>query len=333
MVILSPKNVLLNQLHWLLSSEQGSYIESFTEILHGPRALTDASSQVNSTRHFNKDINWQEIPLTKTQDICSVLYTSALPQKLAKQYDLKRSLTLTEISQRIVHWLNQARQKQFDDLCDLAYKDFDSSLPHQLWFEFEIGTQRLGRIAFCLSNRGVALWLQHVQQDLHGLHEDSHWGESQKLSLSRIDTSLLWQMQYTHARCCTLLALWQTSQPDQSIDHRSLRPTDTYPLGLSAPQAQRLIQALIETADDMFWIPYRWPDRQYVLLLKRATQLCQSFDQFYRGCLYGFGQLSSTAAPSEMSRFKANFGLVAATRNLLKVLLYKHFHAKSPASL
>ncbi len=332
MAILSLKSILLSQLHRVLRSERSTCTAGFAELLYGSRDLTCTPSQSNSTQHFDEDINWQEIPLTKTQDISSILYTSALPQKLAEQYDLKRRLTLVEISQQAVQRLDQARQEQFNNLCLLEHKYCDSRLARQLWFEFEIGIQRSGWMTFCFSNQGVALWLQHTQQDLHGFHKDSNPGDRQTFLLNEIDTSSLWQMQYTHARCCTLLALWQTSQPDQSAAHLPW-PTDTYPLSISTPQAQRLIRALIETADDMFWIPYRWPNRQYILLLKRAAQLCQSFDQFYRGCLYGFSQLSPTSAPSEKSQFKANFELVAATRSLLKVILHKHFHAKSPTSL
>ncbi len=333
MAILSLKGILLSQLYRVLLSEQGSCIASFIEILHGHKDLADASSSLNSIQPFDKAFNWQEIPLTKTQDIRSVLYISALPQKLAKKIDSNWGLTLAEISQQIGQRLDQVRQEQFNNLCVLDHKGFDSSWSRQLWFEFKITTQPPEWITFCLSDQGVALWLQHAQQDLHMLYEGGCPVGKQPLSTSEIYTSSLWQMQYNHARCCTLLALWQRSQPDQGRSSPLPWPTGLHSLRAFAPQAQHLTQALIDTADDTFWIPYRWPDRQHALLLRRATHLCQSFDQFHRGCLYGFSQLSPTAAPSEILRFEANFGLVAATRNLLKILLYKHFNAESPTSL
>lgn len=292
----------------------------------------------------------------------SVLYISALPQQLAEKYDPKKVLTLTEISHQTVQRLDRARQEQsHSNLCDLAYKSLGSVLSRQLWFEFEIETQRPGWVAFRLSDQGVAQWLQHAQEDLHRLPENSSsqdrsHPDQQQRPLAKTD-AVLWQMQYTHARCCTLLKLWQETQSGHSsgplwgadrggADRWRDRSTadipvaanlpwlhDSQQLSVSTPQAHQLIQALIATADDMLWMPERSPDRQHALLLKRAAHLCQSFDEFYRGCLYGFSQVSPIAAPPATLQFEALFGLVAATRNLLSVLLCQHFEAASPTSL
>ncbi|MGB3295038.1 MAG: hypothetical protein WBB01_18810 [Phormidesmis sp.] len=336
MTVLSLKGILMSFLHWFSTSEYGALREDLTRPLQSATKLPCALSQLNPTQYLDSDIDWQTISIIQKQDASSVLYISALPQKLAEKYNPKKGLTLLAISQQTVQQLNQARQKlSRNNLCALADKSLDSILSCQLWREFEIETQRPGWISFHLSNRGVALWLQHVQQDLlclpaAGSHQDRLHLAGQRLT--HAETNAVWQMQYTYARCCTLLKLWQETQSDLPASTDLSWLTDSHQLRVSAPQALQLIQTLIATADDVFWIPYRWPDRQYALLLKRAARLCQSFDGFYRGCLYGFSQGSSTAGPLE-KQFKARFGLVAATRNLLRVLLCEHFEAPSPASL
>ena len=312
---------------------------------------------MNPAQHSDRDIRWQEISLTQKRDVSSVHYLSALPQQLARQHPLQKELTLAEISQQIVQWLNLVREEHPPNgLCDLAHKSLNSGLSCRLWAEFKIETQRPGWIAFCLSSRGLGLWLQYAQQSLHPSQDRPSENSSDHLRLDRQwplqaeTAAAIWRMQYTHARCCTLLKLWQETQPGQSrraltgADGRNDPPTDppalpdliwltdTCQLRLSTPQAYQLIQALISLADDMVWVSLECPERRRALLLKRAAQLCQAFDEFYRGCLYGFSQFS-TAAPSKILQLKARFGLVAVTRNLLKVLLEHYLKVPSPTSL
>ncbi len=153
--------------------------------------------------------------------------------------------------------------------------------------------------------------------------------------------AMLWAAQYTHARCCTLLHLWQELQPGRipsltaplAGSSDSLWLTAENLLRVHTPQARQLIQTLIEITDDLFEISYQWTDRQYFLLLKLAAQLCQSFEQFYSACLSGFGRVPATSDRSEALLFRARFGLVLATQYMLKSLLQGCFAAETPDSL
>lgn len=183
--------------------------------------------------------------------------------------------------------------------------------------------------------------IQPIYPSLGQLNERQRQGPKQRprptKALLSSDPSL-WQVQYTHARCCSLLRLWADICPAAREKHPqpAVVPwmSDEYPqLRLDTPQDQDLIQALIETADSLFWIPYRWPDRQYSLLLRASAQLCQSFETFYKTRLSGFGQVSSSAAAATYRLFQARFALVAATKSILKHLLSSHFDARSPISL
>ncbi|NJM98604.1 MAG: hypothetical protein HC800_16895 [Phormidesmis sp. RL_2_1] len=174
--------------------------------------------------------------------------------------------------------------------------------------------------------------------------------EMKSSSIGLEHEAMLWNIQYTHARCCELRLLWDESQSSrcQSLGGESVGQAHRSPSSVAAPlpwldaehqlrghniQSMQLIQALMATADDMLWIPYQWPSQQYYLLLRRAIQLCQAFDSFYRACLSGFSQIPSGAEAAETLKFQAWFGLVVATEKILKALLESCFHAESPQTL
>ncbi len=137
---------------------------------------------------------------------------------------------------------------------------------------------------------------------------------------------LVWQAQYTHARCCSLLRHLHTFRPTNSPlqnDHlcNTEQPfsTELKPISLKEQPAytRQLIQALVETADDLFWVPERYPKKQYLLLIKRSDQLCYAFDQFHR---------HSTSTGKGIMRLT----LVSSTCALLKLLLQEHLEVSAP---
>lgn len=310
---------------------------------------------------------WRKIPLQKKQTAGDVLYVSAIPQLLLSNDNLislsgysavpgenlgeKSEKDLENISQQAIDRLEKAGFNQTSRERD--HKDDDSlqqSLCHgnlllQLWAEFQIETQRSGWIAFRLSNRGVGLWLAQMQSPFlsqnaikYDLPHESKQPAEPKKPLQPLQTEkILWQMQYTYARCCRLLCLWQEMQPGTTSPNLEFDSTALPWLSSSPSAGTSLIHSLIEITDDLFWIPYQSPSQQYLLFLKRAAQLCQAFELFYSRCLSGFGQLSQAFPQSSMtateSEFQANFYLVAVTKNALKVLLSQYLNADAPAYL
>ena len=279
-----------------------------------------------------------------------------------------------EISSQTV---DRPKKNEFQSInCELDHKGDVRALLFQLWAEFQIETQRSGWIAFRLSNQGIGLWLDQLPRLL--CDSNSGFSSSSLTSVdtpfraaasscsptsscsfvssiklkeakaieSKVETkrdtsadAMLWQVQYTHARCCTLMRLWQSMHGELSKSSTlevALEEVVTS-FGMSTRVEIGLIHALIEATDSLFWIPYRWPSQQYFLLLKCAVQLCQAFDAFCSVRLSGFGQLAhvSTVASSTATagEFWFGFYLTAATENILKVLLCVYLGAEAPAEL
>lgn len=366
MTILSLQATLLYWLHQALLGDCEEEWASFTIFLQVDSPQADLLGRYEPTISFLTRSIWRNIPLQKKQNVADVLYISAMPQRLLSKNDSTLLLTLlksikepcTEISQQTVRRLKKNRFQTINSERD--HKGSDRTLLFQLWAEFQIETQRPGWISFRLSDRGICLWLDQLQR----LFDNDNLTFSESLSTvpstaaatpaiasfpaaslpiaSPETKQMLWQVQYTHARCCSLLRLWQQIQPEVAV------PAPDCPafglsqlLGMAPSVSMTLIHGLIETVDDLFWIPYRWPSQQYFLLLKRAVQLCQSFEAFYAARLSGFGQLSaafSTASSKAcdlelIAEFQAGFYLAIATKNILKVLLCRYLGAEAPAEL
>jgi len=138
----------------------------------------------------------------------------------------------------------------------------------------------------------------------------------------------------------------QSANCSRPSEHQASREWDENARTRHAPitqqhVAQQLIASLVEVADHLFWIPYRWPSQQYFLLLKGSALLYQAFEAFSSHCLVGFGQVSQgegsrptsgTIHPAQ-AHFQAQFDLVIATQSVLKVLLEAYLAAPAPTEL
>lgn len=344
---------------FIISSQSSDYPSALAGDQAGPKSIASGWCEALSSNAFSADGKeqlWQKIPLQKKQTTRSVLYVSALPQMLAKSSPSMQDQSLSSVSKWILSQLKESQHHKH--FCEPDHNLCNFTLTAQLWSDFAIATQRLGWLSFHLSEVGIARWLQQSQTFFEKDYRLSQLFPTQRPlaplshsisslfsegfgSIEKNDTcadiqTVLWQIQYTHARCCGLLRLGHEAQLiDSELAQSAQIPwlTDSYQLRGNTPQSWQLIQLLIETADDMFWIPYRWPLRQHILLLKRAGKLCQAFDYFYRACLGGFGQLSATASAAERFRFQVWFGLVMATKNRLHVLLRHYLGEKAPTAL
>ena len=383
MKILSLKSVLLYQLGSALLSDSKADEVSFFDFLQATCEGGSAAQLANN----KKIVDWCEIPLKEKQqqskNVSQILYVSALPQAISALSQVEAGRNPLALSQVVVNRLNQSRFNLKEKLTNKRAfcSSYSLSIEAQLWLEFEIGTQKLGWITFCLSHQGLCRWLQHIQSPLqadilsatvnsatdvlapsitrpeqfykektssqlepfsmgHGSTRDMAKDTAQKELTDR----LLWQAQYTYA-CCARLEREHAAKGDAERlalrEDGSDRSAD-YLLGQmhcddwqseyaqSSPAARLLICTLVNTSDSLFWIPYRWPTQQYLLLLERAKLLCQAFEQFYRVCLCGSQHPYLAPKTSAIAHKPLNQILVRATKNILECLLQEHLGEKAP---
>ena len=153
---------------------------------------------------------------------------------------------------------------------------------------------------------------------------------------------LLWQAQYTYA-CCARIEREYVAKANAE---RFARQKDVGYLfeqipceywqneyALSPPAVHSLVYALVDMSDSLFWIPYRWPTQQYLLLLERAKLLCQAFEQFYRVCLCGLQHPYVASKVPAIAHKLLSQILVKATKSMLECLLQEHLGEKAPEHL
>ena len=339
MKILSLKSVLLYQLGRTLVCDSEANATCFTDFLQ--KSGKDASNA--RLCEINKTLDWREIPLKRKQKTPQILYVSPLPQTLAAFNSGAVGVDPSAPTQTIAKRLNQShsnlklKRTNEQALCS----DQTSSIEAQLWLEFEIETQRPGWLAFCLSEKGFDRWLQHWQTQPHSIAKISIVSQNFRLGAAStaMDDSIakmLWQAQYTYASCARLLEKERIVKKaaEMAVKKSPLRKNleqESHSL-LFAP-TRSLVHTLIDTADSLFWIPYRWPDRQYLMLLKHVMPLCQAFERFHRVCLCELGRPYAVLNSQEVAERSQQWRLVSATKNILKDLLELYLGELAPEQL
>ncbi len=358
--ILSLKGTLVYGLEQALFSicEEGGL--DFTDFSQSRRAQPDDLSQLATAyllpkqrhglhgRSFSSegiDRHSRPIPLQKKSLKRSrhgtVTYTSAVPQILFANNVFLQSRSLPEISQHIVSRLQKVMFEAMD--CELDHNGYDVSSISQIWHELKIETHRPGWIGFHLSQAGIGRWLTHCinQYDISiVLHKKQVLMHSDYQQRSQASETLMWKLQYAHARCCCLLRLWHqvcamstassaALQFDSSVDSRLIN----WPWLETSCEHTQLVHSLVEVTDHMFWIPYQWNSKQYFLLLERATFLCQALERFCATCLTGFSSISQSGAIASIHKFQARFHLIRMAQKTLETLLTGYLCAEAPTSL
>ncbi len=174
-----------------------------------------------------------------------------------------------------------------------------------------------GLLQFHLSDRGTALWLQTVVD----------WQPLPPLqSTVSAPPDVVFQIQATHARCCTLLRqahhaglirLKSQHAAPELLDPHPL-PWTTPPLRLQHPTEQSLLESLLTTLDTLP-VP-KAP-------LKYAIALSQRFHDFHTTC-----RLFDETRRSDPALVQARLGLTLATQKVLKFLL-EATNTEAPLSL
>ncbi len=371
MMVLPLQATLLYWLHRAILGDCEEEAGGFTHFLQIDRTPLYFWVHSNPTISLLTNSSWRKIPLQKKRNTPVVLYISAMPQRLLSSRNLLPLLASfksieepsTESSQQMVDRLKRFRSHSIKGERD--HKGGDRTLLCQLWHEFQIETQRPGWLAFRLSDHGICLWLNQlfrlrcddnfmpavVQSNLSDVASFATATSVTAISATATFTDsacqpaslepALWQVQYTHARCCTLLRLWKQTHPEFADPVMTAANAPAFDLatllGMTPHVSAALIHSLIETADDLFWIPYRSPSQQYFLLLKRAGQLCQLFEAFYSTRLSGFGRLCPSSpcesGAAAIGEFQSGFYLATATKNVLELLLCRYLGAAAPAEI
>ncbi len=330
MKILSLKSVLLYRVGRTLVCDSEANVICFTDFLQKP-GKDDSGGRSGGNK---KILNWREIPLRKKQKTSQILYVSPLPQTLVACDLVTAGSDPSAPMRAIANRLNQShsnlRLKRTNEqtLCP----DQTLSIEAQLWLEFEIETKTPGWIAFDLSEKGLDLWLQHLQtQPISASKTNIASQNRQSLAASPavIDVpivEMLWQAQYTYACCARLLEKECAAQHHRS-GSSCLRQRQRH------ETKQALIHALVDMADSLFWIPYRWPAQQYLLLLKHAMPLCHAFERFHGVCLCESKRPYADLNSQEVAERSLSWSLISATKNILKVLLEVHLGEFAPDQL
>ena len=374
MEVVTLKSTLLYYLNHFLTIEYKEEDGNFIDFLHDRKA--QSSSEI--ANHQTQASNWRQIPLKKQQTDTEVLYTTALPhllkQGLRAQNDLThRDLSFQEITLRFTNQLQIFQLKPWVN--DPLFTEKTLSVLSNLWKAFKIESERPGQISFRLSSQGVCLWINQLQ-NTRQMAETNHTlfirkgpfksvqNPTYRTAVNRPNPQLLkrghectklqreqivWQAQYTYARCCSLMRHWYALRTGESTCQSSIAQSSIAQsfivLESQSCQTRQLIQVLVETADDIAWVPVRHPDNQYLLLLKRAEKLYRAFDQFHKVSAF-VPSTSMSHTANEANTFNDADGkqppipqlplyltLVSSTRSLLKVLLNDSLREAAPEQL
>jgi len=270
--------------------------------------LSRLQSAIDRTNLPESALKTDEIPLNRSKDSLGVVYISAIGLKLAKTWQQ----TPQAIATKLV--------KNLQTLCN---------------GDFAIAVAPSGIIQFELTDRDLALWLQHLAQTALPVPE------SQILSpVASVDR--LFPIQYSHARCCSLLRMahrdrimaignpdvttapqiWSLTTPNPIpwLDNEKLR--------LVHPAECNLISQLLTTLDSLASVIEQDNHQKPVNYLKLADSLSEAFQTFYSHCrIWGEVKIENPKLA------QARLGLILATQSLLRFILEELLNAIAPLEL
>lgn len=254
------------------------------------------------------ELTGENMPLKRTKDIEKTSYISAIAFKL--QIPLQK--TPAEIAQGI-----NSRIKSGADFTVYV---------------------RAGWIQFELTELGLANWLQHLSQwnppnpDYHQTGQKIDTKDTKlapkldsKFSPKLETTNNLFLLEYTHARCCSLLRLGDREQliklSEHSSDWQIIKPSpipwlnEQNQLRLNSLTERRLISRLITTLDTLSTGKNEVTCQQ---ILKLATELSQDLLTFYAA-----NRIWNETKTENLALAQARLGLILTTQIVLKLLLEK----------
>ncbi len=248
-------------------------------------------------------------PLNRSKDSARVLYVSAIALKLAKTWQQTPQTIAAQLAETL------------EPLC---YPDF------------AVKVAPAGIIEMELTNAGLAVWLQRLAQT------NLPVPESRVLS-PVVCTDRLFPIQYSHARCCSLLRMAHRdriiaiAQPDVTTAPQIwfLASPNPIPwidegdrLRLVHPAERSLISQMLTVLDNLYPTFDVKNREQPVNYFKLANNLSEAFQIFYSQC-----RIWGEVKIEQPKLAQARLGLVLATQSLLRFILENLFNAIAPLEL
>ncbi len=239
----------------------------------------------------------QGLSVSRLSSVTPITYRCAIAMQLSRHC----SLSPWQISQQVFSFLETQLTSDNGEFPQLT---LTMKLVEPGWLDFQV------------SDRALAFWLQFLGE---GMLKQP---KSPKISSN---TENLFPIEYTYARCCSLLRLGEQqglislhskTLADLSWPWKDPNPipwlTDTHQLRLQDRTALVLLSQIIITVD-------RFVNHASESWNKLATQLSESVLNFERYCRI-FGEL----AQNNPQLAQARLGLIAVSQHLLKWLWYSH---------
>jgi arginyl-tRNA synthetase len=280
--------------------------------------------------NYEVGIKIENIPLQRIHDDEKVIYGSAIALKLASKYNL----TALAIANQLATYLEFTT-------------DFNSS---EIILDFFIEVANGGWIYFHLNNSSIAVWLQHLLEIPKTLFNQFKISEVKNIELKRSFNTF--SLQYTHARCCSLLRLGEQESliKISSDNHQGKfyivepKPIPWLNSGLIAKAfgnlapaipasggmefcSLHLIEQLLDLLDELSTTNLTSPQKATSRLISLTISLSEAMINFDRSCRI-LGQVKTHPQLTQ-----ARLGLVAVTQSLLQFMLRDIFGISAPEEL
>lgn len=248
-----------------------------------------------------------EIPLNWAKNSTRVLYVSAIALKLANNWQQPPQAIAAQLAESL------------ELLCN---------------GDFAIEVAPSGMIQFELSDAALGVWLQRLTQTALPLPESR--------ILSAVSVDRLFPIQYSHARCCSLLRMAHRDRMISIVEFD--RPATRQILSLIAPNPipwldddklrlvhpaeYNLISQLLAALDSLAFVFGEYSDEKPIDYFKLANNLSETFQTFYSQCrIWGEVKIETPKLA------QARLGLVLATQSLLRFMLEELLNAVAPLEL
>jgi hypothetical protein len=256
--------------------------------------------------------------LSRSRDNLRVSYGSPIALRLSTHWEQPA----IELAQEIVTYL-PAAEVSTPTLQPAA---------NAIWQHLLLSVTADGWIQFDLTDAGIALWLQTIAAQILCLNREQLpdnpelRAANDKFFIKNSDK--LFEIQYTHARCCSLLrlnngaALLRRSFEQIAEPDASLWLAADGALVLQQPVERRLMTELIAVVDDL--ADTTWSNCQRAVNL--ASLLSDRFQAFHAAC-----RISSSAKLQQ--RLWAQLELTRLTQTVLQSVLRNWLQLDAPCVL